>query len=431
MIVRLAINSFGRVASNAVMHASAVTTPRIRPITEIDVSGKTVLVRADLNVPMRSKEVADATRLERILPTIRYLVARKSRVVLLSHLGRPSGRETELSLAPVARRLGDMLREVPVSFVPDCIGKTARERLARMAPGEVAVLENVRFYEGEENDDLEFAGQLAALGQIYVNDAFSCAHRAHSSTHAIARYLPACAGLSMQAELAALAAALEQPKRPVAALVGGAKVSTKLAVLENLIAKVDALVIGGGMANTFLLAQGKAVGKSLAEPALVETARRIMAVAEGRGCEVVLPTDVVVADAFKAGARPAVTSVDGVPADRMILDIGPRSAESLKIRLSRLNTLLWNGPLGAFEIEPFGAATFALARAASELTRAGRLVTVAGGGDTVAALNAAGVTDGFTYVSTAGGAFLEWLEGKTLPGVAALAESATTTTPRH
>ena len=424
MIVRLAINGFGRMANNAVMDASAVTTPRIRSITDIDVSGKTVLVRADLNVPMRSKEVTDATRLERILPTIRYLVARKSRVVLLSHLGRPSGREIEHSLAPVARRLGDMLREVPVSFVPDCIGKTARERVARMAPGEVAVLENVRFYEGEENDDVEFAGQLASLGQIYVNDAFSCAHRAHSSTHAIARYLPACAGLSLLAELAALAAALEQPRRPAAALVGGAKISSKIAVLENLIPKVDALIIGGGMANTFLFAQGKPVGKSLAEPDLVGAARRVMAAAGKANCRIVFPTDVAVAKDFKAGADSVVTSVDAVPADGMILDIGPVSAQAVADMLKTYKTLLWNGPLGAFEIEPFGAATFAVARAAADLTQAGTLLTVAGGGDTVAALNAASVTERFSYVSTAGGAFLEWLEGKALPGVEVLMENA-------
>jgi len=317
-----------------------------------------------------------------------------------------------------------MLREVPVSFVPDCIGKTARERVARMAPGEVAVLENVRFYEGEENDDLEFAGQLASLGQIYVNDAFSCAHRAHSSTHAIARYLPACAGLSLLTELAALAAALEQPRRPAAALVGGAKISSKIAVLENLIPKVDALIIGGGMANTFLFAQGKPVGKSLAEPDLVGAARRVMAAAGKANCRIVFPTDVAVAKDFKAGADSVVTSVDAVPVDGMILDIGPVSAQAVADMLKTYKTLLWNGPLGAFEIEPFGAATFAVARAAADLTQAGTLLTVAGGGDTVAALNAASVTERFSYVSTAGGAFLEWLEGKALPGVEVLMENA-------
>ena len=364
-----------------------------------------------------------ATR-ERLLPSITELTAKGARVIVMSHFGRPKGKDPEMSLAGVAAKLGELLPGKEVRFIPDCIGEDVKNRTACLFPGEVAVLENLRYYKGEEANDMAFAREIAAIGDIYVNDAFSCAHRAHASTHAIATVLPAYAGATMRAEIEALTAALEVPKRPSAALVGGAKVSTKIALLENMIHKVDALIIGGGMANTFLLAQGKAVGKSLAEPDLVDTARRVLAAAEKSGCRIVLPTDVVVAKEFKAGAANTVTGVDSVPADGMILDVGPASAKAVADMLKSYKTLLWNGPLGAFEIEPFGTATFAVARAAADLTKAGGLVTVAGGGDTVAALNAAGVTDDFTYVSTAGGAFLEWLEGKPLPGVEVLLDNA-------
>jgi phosphoglycerate kinase len=311
-----------------------------------------------------------------------------------------------------------------VPFADDCIGPAAAKVVEALKGGEIAVLENLRYHKGEEANDTTFAKDLAALGDLYVNDAFSAAHRAHSSTEAIAKLLPAYAGLQMQAELEALAAALESPKKPVMAIVGGSKVSTKLDLLLNLVAKVNKLVIGGGMANTFLQAQGVKVGRSLAEPEFHTTAREIMAAARARGTEIVLPVDAVVAPEFKAGARATTVALDKVPSDAMILDVGPASIAHLERVIAGCRTLLWNGPLGAFEIEPFGAGTFALARAAAKLTKAGRLVSVAGGGDTVAALNAAGVTGDFTYVSTAGGAFLEWLEGRELPGVAALAGRA-------
>jgi glyceraldehyde 3-phosphate dehydrogenase len=397
---------------------------RIRTLSGAQLDGKTVLLRADLNVPMKDGKVTDDTRIKRLLPSINELASQGARVIVMSHFGRPKAKDPEMSLAGVARKLGELMPGKDVRFIPDCIGRGVKNRAASLFPGEVAVLENLRYYPGEEANDLAFAKEIAAIGDIYVNDAFSCAHRAHASTHAIATMLPAYAGLSMRAELAALSAALDLPRRPSAALVGGAKVSTKIAVLENLIPKVDALIIGGGMANTFLLAQGKPVGKSLAEPGLVETARRVMAAAGKANCRIVLPTDVAVAKEFKAGADSIVTSVDAVPADGMILDLGPVSAQAVADMLKTYKTLLWNGPLGAFEIEPFGAATFAVARAAADLTQAGTLVTVAGGGDTVAALNAAGVTERFSYVSTAGGAFLEWLEGKALPGVEVLMENA-------
>ena len=394
---------------------------RLRTTGGIDVSGKRVIVRVDLNVPMKDGQVADATRIELVVPTIRDLAKRGARVVLVSHLGRPTGGpDPNLSLAPVASRIGSLLGE-PVKFVPDCIGAVARNAVDALAPGEVAMLENVRFHKGEEKNDAAFAKELAALGDIYVNDAFSCAHRAHASTEGIAHLLPAYAGPTMIAEINALRAVLDKPKRPVAAMVGGAKVSTKIPILENLLAKVDKLIIGGGMANTFLQAQGIEVGKSLAEPELAGTARQILATAKAKGVDIVLPVDAVTAKEFKAGAAPATVDVRQVPKDAMILDVGPKSLVQLVALLDGSRTLLWNGPLGAFEIAPFGEGTFALAKAAAVATQAGRLVSVAGGGDTVAALNAAGVTDRFTYVSSAGGAFLEWLEGRELPGVAALA----------
>ncbi len=396
----------------------------VKSIVDADVNGKTVLVRADLNVPMEEGRVTDATRIERFAPTAADLADRGAKVVILSHFGRPKGRrDKKFSLAPVARALEKALGR-PVRFVSDCVGEVAEKAVWNMQPGDVVMLENLRFYPGETENDENFARRLALLGDIYVNDAFSVSHRAHASTFGITKFLPSYAGLSLMKELEALSAALDDPERPTAALVGGAKVSTKIPVLENLMARMDQIIVGGGMANTFLLALGHDVGKSLAEPDFVDTARAIMDKARENDCEIVLPTDAACAKEFRAGAEAEVCDLEGVPSDSMILDIGPQSIADLKVRLQDLKTLLWNGPLGAFEIEPFDTGTVEIARAAAALTKAGRLVTVAGGGDTVAALNAAGVTGDFTYVSTAGGAFLEWLEGKELPGVAALKQSA-------
>jgi phosphoglycerate kinase len=401
-----------------------MTLDAIRTIDSADVAGKRVLVRADLNVPAKNGKVTDATRLERLLPGLQALSRRGAKVIVLSHFGRPKdGPDTENSLAPVAAELARLLG-TPVALAPDCIGEAAARSVAAMKPGDIVVLENTRFHKGEEKNDTAFTAELAKLGDMFVNDAFSAAHRAHASTAGLADLLPAYAGPLMMEEIDALRSALEKPERPTAAVVGGAKVSTKIPVLMNLLPKVDKLIIGGGMANTFLLAKGVAVGKSLAEPDLAATAREIMATAASRGCEIVLPTDAVVAAEFKAGAAATTVPLDKVPADQMILDVGPATVERLVAVIGACKTLLWNGPLGAFEIEPFGAGTFALAREAARLTRERRLVSVAGGGDTVAALNAAGVTSDFTYVSSAGGAFLEWLEGRELPGVAALARPA-------
>ncbi len=395
----------------------------IRSITHADVKGRTVLVRADLNVPMHGDKVSDSTRIDRFTPTVKILTSRGARVVILSHFGRPDGQPVEkYSLRPVTGALAEALGE-PITFIADCAGATTATEVANVPYGGVAMLENVRFHPGEEANDPEFAQKLASLGDYYVNDAFSCSHRAHASMHALAAYLPAYAGPSMMAEIEALAAALVMPQRPVAALVGGAKVSSKIAVLEHLLNRVDVLIIGGGMANTFLLAMGHNIGKSLAEPAYAGKAREIIAAAETRGSTIVVPVDATLGEAFAPGARSWVENVGSLSGEGLILDIGPRSVDDLTARLSNCRTLLWNGPLGAFEIEPFGRGTFEVARAAAKLTRQGRLITVAGGGDTVSALNAAGVTEDFTYVSTAGGAFLEWLEGKDLPGVAVLKQS--------
>ncbi len=392
-----------------------------RTLDDVEVAGKRVLVRVDFNVPMKDGRVADATRIERALPTVRELMAKGAKVVLMSHLGRPKGRAApEFSLRPVAECLAGML-DTTVSFAESCVGTAARRAVDDLPEGGVALLENLRFHAAEESNDDAFATELAALGDVYVNDAFSCAHRAHASTEALAHKLPAAAGRALEAELAALTAALETPERPLAAVIGGAKVSGKLELLGNLAGKVDQLVIAGGMANTFLHALGRPVGRSLCEHDLGETARRMLDEARAAGCEVVLPVDAVIADALEAGAASRVVAVEAVPDDAMILDIGPASVADLEARLGRCRTLVWNGPLGAFETPPFDAGTLAAARAAAALTRNGRLRTVAGGGDTVAALARAGVVEDFTYVSTAGGAFLEWLEGKTLPGVAALA----------
>jgi len=393
---------------------------QLKSIADADVSGKRVIVRADLNVPVADGIVTDATRLERLLAGLKDLSARGARVIVISHFGRPKdGPDPALSLAPVASRLSELLgREV--IFMPECIGPDVEKSVAALAPGDIAVLENLRFHKGEEKNDKAFAAALARLGDIYVNDAFSAAHRAHASTEGLAHLLPAYAGPLMLEEIGALRAVLEAPRRPVAALVGGAKVSSKIPILKHLVGKVDKLIIGGGMANTFLMSHGVDVGKSLAEPDLVETAREIMTEAKAHGCAVVLPEDAVIAREFRSGTAHAVVPTLAVPSDAMILDVGPKSVTHMTDVLGECHTLLWNGPLGAFEIPPFCDGTFALARAAAKLTKEGKLTTVAGGGDTVAALNAAGVTHDFSYVSTAGGAFLEWLEGRELPGVAAL-----------
>jgi phosphoglycerate kinase len=392
-----------------------------KTLDDMDLDGKRVLVRGDLNVPVADGNVTDATRIERLAPTLNELCGKGAKVIVMSHFGRPKGKVMpEMSLGPVVPVLSTALGGKAVAFARDCIGPEAAAVVDKLEPGAVALLENLRFHPGEEANDAGFAGELAKLGEIYVNDAFSAAHRAHASTEAIARLLPAAAGRAMQAELEALTAALEKPTHPVIALVGGAKVSSKLDVLGNLVARVDAIIIGGGMANTFLHARGVEVGASLCEHDLADTVREIEAKAKAAGCEILLPVDGVVAAKFEAGAPAQTVAIDAVPSDMMILDVGPDSVAELNARLADCRTLLWNGPLGAFEISPFDAGTVAVAREAGHLTRAGNMVSVAGGGDTVAALNHAGVAGEFSYVSTAGGAFLEWLEGKVLPGVAAL-----------
>ncbi len=396
----------------------------VKSIEGVDVKGKRVLVRVDFNVPIENGVVADATRLKRVLPTIATLAAAGAKVIVLSHLGRPKGViSPDTSLKPVAEKMRELMPGTTVHFIGDCFGEEARRGVAGVKPGEVAVLENVRYYAGEEKNDREFAKALAELGDIYVNDAFSAAHRAHASIEALAHLRPAYAGLQLMAEVDALGKALENPARPVMAIVGGAKVSTKIEVLTHLVTRMDQLAVGGGMANTFLAANGIDTGVSLVEPEFVATAKDIMARARMSGCEIVLPTDVVVAKEFKPGVAWRICPVKAVPADTMILDFGPESVANLKRRLQGVKTVLWNGPLGAFETAPFGEGTFALAREVARLTREGRLVSVAGGGDTVRALNIAGVADDLTYVSTAGGAFLEWLGGAKLPGVVALAKS--------
>jgi len=393
---------------------------QFKTLDDADVTGKRVLLRVDLNVPIKDGQVGDRTRIERILPTIREIADKGGRVILLAHFGRPKGQPNpEMSLEPLAPILSEMLG-MPVGFADDCVGPVAAGIVAALKDGNVVLLENTRFYAGEEKNDEDFVSQLASLGDVFINDAFSAAHRAHASTEGLARHLPSYAGRTMQAELEALEKGLGDPERPVVAVVGGAKVSTKIDLLSNLVTRVDALVIGGGMANTFLAAQGIDVGKSLCEHDLADTARSILDAAKTAGCEIVLPVDAVVAREFKAGAANETVAVDAVPADTMILDAGPKTVELVSGWLDRAKTLVWNGPLGAFEIEPFDAATMDAARHAAKRTQAGDLVSVAGGGDTVAALNQAGVADDFTYVSTAGGAFLEWMEGKPLPGVEVL-----------
>ena len=391
-----------------------------KTLDDVALAGKTVLVRVDINVPMEGGRVTDTTRIDKIRPTVEDIIARGGKVVLLAHFDRPKGKVVpEMSLGHVKDTLAASLGR-KVLFGADCVGAEAKAAIAAAGRGDVVLLENTRFHAGEEKNNPALASEMAALGDVFVNDAFSAAHRAHASTEGIARLLPKAAGRLMEAELRALEAALGSPVRPVVAVVGGAKVSTKLDLLGNLVGKVDHLVIGGGMANTFLVAQGVEVGKSLAERDMAETAREIMAKAKAAGCAIHLPVDVVVAREFKAGAAHETVAAGACPADAMILDAGSATVAALEKVFGGAKTLIWNGPLGAFEIEPFNAATNAAARAAADLTRAGSLVSVAGGGDTVAALNQAGAAGDFTFISTAGGAFLEWMEGKTLPGVAAL-----------
>ncbi len=393
--------------------------PRFTTLDQLDVSGKIVLVRADLNVPTEGQKVSDSSRIDRFSPTAIELARKGAKVVILSHFGRPKAQEPEFSqaflAAPLAKAVGQS-----VAFATDCVGKVAQDAIAALKNGDILLLENVRFHKGEEKNDPDFAKQLAGLGDIYVNDAFSAAHRAHASTATLASLLPCAAGRLMQTELEALEKALGQPTRPVCAVVGGAKVSTKLDILTNLTKRVDKLIIGGAMANTFLLAQGKPMGKSLVEADLVSTARTILAAAKDNGCEILLPDDVMLAAEFKAGTPARAASVDAIPPDLMALDIGTLSIARFASALEGCKTLVWNGPLGAFEIPPFNAGTNALAQKAAALTKEGKLLSVAGGGDTVSALEAAGAADDFSYISTAGGAFLEWLEGKELPGVTAL-----------
>jgi phosphoglycerate kinase len=390
-----------------------------RTLDQADVKGKRVLVRLDLNVPVDNGRITDTTRIDRSAATITEIADKGGKVILLSHFGRPKGRDPKDSLRPVAQAVGNLIKR-PVSFGSDCVGEPAETAVAAMNPGDILCLENTRYHAEEEKNDPAFVAALAKLGDVYVNDAFSVAHRAHASTEGLAHKLPAFAGLAMQDELDALEKALEAPKKPVIAVIGGTKVSTKLDLIGNLIAKVDGLVIGGGMANTFLHAQGINIGKSLAEKDMAGSARDILAKAARHSCAIILPIDAIVAYYFEANAPAHDYGVNSIPPDGMILDVGPNSVERIKAVVDDAATLVWNGPLGAFEILPFDKATVAIARYAAARTKAGKLISVAGGGDTVAALNHAGVVGDFTYVSTAGGAFLEWMEGKALPGVEAL-----------
>ncbi len=392
----------------------------LKTIDDLDVVGKRVLVRADLNVPMQDGQVTDTTRIDRTAPTLNKLSNKGAKVIVISHFGRPKGKVVpEMSLAPVARALSKSCG-LPVAFATDTIGESAEKTIAAMKEGDIAMLENLRFHGDEEANDKAFTAKLSELGDVYVSDAFSCSHRAHASTEGLAHLLPSAAGLLMQVEVESLAGALESPEPPVAAVVGGAKVSTKMEVLGNLSKKVDVLIIGGGMANTFLFAQGIDVGNSLCEKDMADAARQILADAKKAGCDIVLPKDAVVAREFKEGAECETVALDAIPSDAMMLDVGPASVADVAARLEKCRTVVWNGPFGAFEIPPFDAGTNAVARETARLTKEGKLISVAGGGDTVAALAHAGVGDDFTYISTAGGAFLEWMEGKELPGVKVL-----------
>lgn len=398
-------------------------------LDKLDPKGKRILLRADLNVPMQDGKISDMTRIERIVPTIRELADKGGRVIVLSHFDRPKGKVVPgLSLEPMAEALATALGK-PVSFMHDCIGPQAETAARSLKDGEVLLLENTRFYPGEEANAPDLAAELARLGDVYVNDAFSAAHRAHASTAGVAEHLPAYAGRLMEAELSALDAALENPEHPVGAIVGGAKVSTKLALLENMLERVDVLVVGGAMANTFLAAKGLSVGKSLKEEEMLDTARQIIAKAKEKNCDLVLPVDVVLSEDFMAGAPTLVAPVTEIPDSWMALDVGPETVALLKAKLAGLKTLVWNGPLGVFELPPFDEGTNAVAQEAARLTKAGSLKTIAGGGDTVSALRHAGVLHDMTYVSTAGGAFLEWLEGKVLPGLTALSSTLERTIP--
>jgi phosphoglycerate kinase len=394
-------------------------TKSFRTLDDVDVKGKRVLLRVDLNVPMEGGRISDATRLERVAPTITEIAGKGGKVILLAHFGRPKGRDPKDSLKVVAAALAEVIKR-PVTFADDCIGDVAAKAVASMKDGDILCLENTRFHKEEEKNDPAFVAELAKLGDIWVNDAFSAAHRAHASTEGLGHKLPAYAGRTMQAELVALGKALHAPTRPVIAIIGGAKVSTKIDLLENLVGKVDALVIGGGMANTFLHAQGVGVGKSLAEKDLAATALRIIEKAEAANCAIILPVDAVVAFNFAANAPSHAYGLDAIPPDGMILDVGPQSIVRINAAIDDAATLVWNGPVGAFEMAPFDHGTVVAAKHAAERTKAKKLISVAGGGDTVAALNHAGVADDFSYVSTAGGAFLEWMEGKPLPGVEVL-----------
>jgi len=400
---------------------------RFRTLDDLDVRGKRVLLRADLNVPVKDGVVTDATRIERLAPTVEALIEKGAKVIVMSHFGRPNGRpDPVFSLRPLIAPLSKAIGGREVAFAADCVGEEAKRVVAALRPGQVALLENLRFHKGEEANSPAFAQALAELGDIYVDDAFSAAHRAHASIAALAHLLPAAAGKLMEAELGALAAALETPARPVLALVGGAKVSTKLDLLRFVIGKVDILAIGGAMANTLLFAEGTEVGRSLCEREMADNARRLLALARECQCRVILPEDAIVAAELAPATATRTVPISAVPGDMMILDIGPNTVGRIAAALGEARTLVWNGPLGAFETQPFDQATIAVAKKVAALTRAGKLLSVAGGGDTVAALAAAGVTDELSYVSTAGGAFLEWLEGRELPGVAALAEAAQT-----
>src|SRR5271167_843573 len=400
---------------------------RFQTLDDIDVRGKQVLLRADLNVPVKNGVVTDATRIERLAPTIEALIEKGAKVIVMSHFGRPQGRpDAACSLRPLIAPLRKAISGREVAFAADCIGEEAKRVVAALRPGQVALLENLRFHEGEEANSPDFARALAELGDVYVDDAFSAAHRAHASIAALAHLLPAAAGKLMEAELSALSAALESPARPVLALIGGAKVSTKLDLLRFVIGKVDLIAIGGAMANTLLFAEGTEVGRSLCERDMADNARRLLTLARGHNCRVILPEDAIIAARLAPGTATRAVAIDAVPGDMMILDIGPRTVARIAAALEEARTLVWNGPLGAFETLPFDYATVAVAKKVGELTQAGKLLSVAGGGDTIAALALAGMTDRLSYVSTAGGAFLEWLEGRELPGVAALAAAAQT-----
>ena len=388
-------------------------------LTDLNATNKTVLLRADLNVPFKDGQVTDTTRLDRIVPTLKALQKKGAKIAVLAHFGRPKGKTPEDSLKPVAEKLGEILGE-KVTFVPDCVGDVAKQAIAALQAGQIAVLENVRYYAEEEKNDLAFAKQLAALGDVYVNDAFSASHRAHSSIEALAHLLPAYAGLLMEDELNALSKGLENPQRPVAAIIGGSKVSTKLSVLNNLVQKVDYLILGGGMQNTFFFVQGIEVGKSLCERDMADEAKKIMATAEKAGCKIILPIDRIAVREFGPNVPFEVVATEKLAADQEGVDIGPASIENAAKILETCKTVVWNGPMGVFEVKPFDNGTNALAKTVAKLTTEKKLTSVAGGGDTVFALENAGAADQFSYLSTAGGAFLEWLEGKTLPGVQAL-----------